>query len=141
VDDIGEKSMDYSLPPKKIDLFLSKEAYVEKGEGSWQPIKSDWINKIKARSTQRTAKNEDFKKIIDELEKTKKLGKTIKVSEVLKEKGEKDKKVKKTRYAGKDEKDKEYLKRADIQEASDVLLDLIVLETGKDLSLTSAMKK
>lgn len=141
VDDIGEKSMDYSLPPKKIDLFLSKEAYVEKGEGSWQPIKPDWINKIKTRSTQRTSKNEDFKKIVDELEKTKKLGKTIKVSEVLKEKGEKDKKVKKTRYAGKDEKDKEYLKRADIQEASDVLLDLIVLETGKDLSLTSAMKK
>lgn len=141
VDDIGEKSMDYSLPPKKIDGFLSKDAYVEKGAGAWQPIKPEWINKIKARSTQRVAKNDEFKKITDELEKTKKSGKTIKVAEVLKEKGEKDKKVKKARYAAKDEKDKEYLKRADIQEASDVLLDLIALETGKDLSLTSNMKK
>ncbi len=136
VDDIGEKSMDYSLPPKKIDTFISKEAYVEKGEGSWQQIKPDWVNKIKSRSVQRISKNEEFKKIIEELDKTRKLGKTIKVSEILKDKGEKEKKVKKSRYAAKDEKEKEYLKRADIQEASDVLLDLIFLETGKELSLT-----
>lgn len=141
VDDIGEKSMDYSLPPRKIEAFLSKDAYVEKGEGNWQQIKPEWIGKIKTRSTQRVAKNEEFKKIVEELEKTKKLGKTIKVSEVLKEKGEKEKKVKKSRYAAKDEKDKEYLKRADIQEASDVLLDLISLETGKELSLTSNSAK
>lgn len=137
VDDIGEKSMDYSLPPKKIDSFISKDAFVDKGEGSWTPIKADWINKIKTRSSQRVSKNEEFKKIVDELEKTKKLGKTIKVSEVLKDKGEKEKKVKKSRYAAKDEKDKEYLKRADIQEAADVLMDLITLANGKDLSLTS----
>lgn len=141
VDDIGEKSMDYSLPPKKIESFLSKEAFVDKGDGTWQAIKPEWISKIKTRSSQRVAKNEEFKKIADELEKTKKLGKTIKVSEVLKDKGEKDKKVKKARYAEKNEKDKEYLKRADIQEASDVLMDLISLETGKELSLTSIDKK
>lgn len=133
VDDIGEKSMDYSLPPKKIDEFISKDAFVEKGDGAWQKVKQDWIGKIKTRSNQRIAKSEEFKKISDELEKTKKLGKTIKISEVLKEKGEKEKKVKKNRYAAKDEKDKEYLKRADIQEASDVLTDLIELEAGKEL--------
>lgn len=133
VDDIGEKSMDYSLPPKKLESFLSKEAYVEKGDGSWQQIKSEWIKKMKTRSSERVSKNDDFKKITEELEKTKKSGKTIKVSDVLKEKGEKEKKVKKSKFAGKDEKEKEYLKRADIQEASAVLTDLIALEEGKDL--------
>jgi carboxyl-terminal processing protease len=133
VDDIGEKSMDYSLPPKKIDSFISSDAFVDKGEGAWKKIKSDWIPKLKARSTQRVSKSEDFKKIADELEKTKKSGKVIKVSEVLKDKGEKEKKVKKSRYAAKDEKEKEYLKRADIQEAADVLTDLIDLENGKEL--------
>ena len=134
VDDIGEKSMDYSLPPKKIDSFLSKSAYVEKGEGSWAMIKSDWIKSLKSRSHERVSKNLDFKKITDELEKTKKLGKSIKVSEVIKDKGEKEKKVKKSRYAGdKAEKEKEYLKRADIQEAADVLTDLILLSNGKEL--------
>ncbi len=132
VDDIGEKSMDYSLPPKKLDSFLSKDAYVEKGDGAWMQIKPDWVKKMKTRSSERVSKNEDFKKITDELEKTKKLGKTIKVSDVLKEKGEKDRKVKKTKYAGKDEKEKDYLKRADIQEAADVLTDLISLAGGKE---------
>ena len=136
VDDIGEKSMDYSLPPKKIDSFVSSDAFVDKGDGAWQKIKPDWVNKLKGRSAQRVSKNDDFKKIADELEKTKKLGKTIKVSDVLKDKGEKDKKVKKSRYAAKDEKEKEYLKRADIQEAADVLTDLIDLEAGKELDAT-----
>ena len=140
VDDIGEKSMDYSLPPKKIDAFLSKDAYVEKGDSAWLQIKPDWVKKMKTRSSERISKNDDFKKITEELEKTKKSGKVIKVSEVLKEKGEKDKKVKKSKYAGKDEKEKEYLKRADIQEASDVLSDLIVLAEGKELT-TLATKK
>lgn len=140
VDDIGEKSMDYSLPPKKLDAFLSKDAYVEKGDSAWLQIKPDWVKKMKTRSSERVSKNDDFKKITEELEKTKKSGKVIKVSEVLKEKGEKDKKVKKSKYAGKDEKEKEYLKRADIQEASDVLSDLIVLAEGKELT-TLATKK
>lgn len=141
VDDIGEKSMDYSLPPKKLPSFLSKSAYVEKGEGAWAEVKADWIKKLKVRSTERVNKNEEFKKITEELTKTKKLGKVIKVSEVLKEKGEKDKKVKKSRYAGKDEKEKEYLKRPDIQEASDVAADLIILEEGKTLSQLISAKK
>ena len=49
----------------------------------------------------------------------------------IKEKGEKEKKVKKTKYADKATKEKEYLKRADIQEATNVLQDLILLEEGK----------
>ncbi|MBC7742853.1 MAG: PDZ domain-containing protein [Bdellovibrionaceae bacterium] len=141
VDDIGEKSMDYSLPPKKLPSFLSKDAYVEKGDGSWMQIKPDWVKQMKVRSGERVAKNDEFKKIADELEKTKKLGKTIKVSEVIKEKGDKDKKIKKTRYAGKEEKEKEYLKRADIQEASDVAADLIMLTAGKELAHLSNTKK
>jgi carboxyl-terminal processing protease len=140
VDDIGEKSMDYSLPPKKLDKFISKDAFVENGEGAWKIIQADWVKKMKVRSSERVSKNEDFKKISDELEKTKKSGKTIKVSEVLKEKGEKDKKVKKTKYAAKDEKEKDYLKRADIQEASDVLTDLMVLAEGKELTTLSSKK-
>lgn len=143
LDEIGEKSMDYSLPPKKIDSFLSKDAYVESGEGKWLQIKPEWVKTIKARSTERVSKNEEFKKIFDELEKTKKLGKIIRVSDILKEKGEKEKKVKKTKYADKATKEKEYLKRADIREATNVLEDLILLETGKtkDLPKITAVTK
>lgn len=142
VDDIGEKSMDYSLPPKKIDSFLSKTAYVDKGEGAWNQIKSDWVKALKIRSQARVAKNDDFKKITEELEKTKKMGKIIKVAEVLKDKGEKEKKIKKSRYSSdKAEKEKEYLKRSDIQEAASVLTDLILLEDGKELSKIAQLSK
>ena len=134
LDEIGEKGMDYSLPPRKLDSFVSKDANMDK-EG-WKPIKSDWIKSLKQRSEARISKNEEFKKIAEDLEKTKKLGKLIKVSEILKDKGEKEKKQKSKKYADKAEKDKEYLKRPEIQEASNVLADLIILEEGKvkDLS-------
>lgn len=133
LDDIGEKSMDYSLPPKKIDAFLSKEAQSEKSEEKWMSIKPEWIKTLKARSEERVAKSEEFKKIKDELEKTKTLGKTIKVSEILKDKGEKEKKIKGSRYADKATKEKEYLKRADIQEAVNIATDLLIVENGKNI--------
>ncbi len=135
LDDIGEKSMEYSLPPKKIPAFLSKDAYVDNGDDKWTPIKSDWITTLKKRSEERVSKNEEFKKIADELDKTKKLGKTIRVSDILKDKGEKEKKVKRQRYADKATREKEYLKRADIQEAASILEDLILLEDGKSKQL------
>jgi carboxyl-terminal processing protease len=141
LDEIGEKSMDYSLPPKKIESFLSKEAYVETGDDKWFQIKPEWVKIIKVRSEERVAKNDDFKKITEELEKTKKLGKTIRVSDILKEKGEKEKKVKKNKYADKATKEKEYLKRADIREATNVLEDLILLEDGKTKELPKISAK
>lgn len=132
-DDIGEKYMDYSLPPKTIDTFISPDAYVKEGSGVWKELKSDWIKSLKERSGERVAKNDEFKKIVDELNKAKARGKLIRVSEVLKDKNEKDKKDKAKKTASKAKKTEEYLKRPDIQEAQSVLLDLIQLEEGKTL--------
>ena len=78
-------------------------------------------------------KSEEFKKIVDELNKTKAKGKIIKLSEVLKDKDKKEK-AKAAKVASKAEKEKEYLKRADIQEAADVLVDLISLESQKSVA-------
>lgn len=135
-DDIGEKFLDYSLPPAKVEPFLSKEAYVEKGPEAWQPIKSEWVKSLKEKSAARVEKNEDFKKIIEDLAKTKERGKLIRVSEVLDETKEKEKKDKKDkakalRYGKKADRDKEYMKRADVQEATNVLVDLIQVEGGQ----------
>lgn len=124
-DDIGEKYMDYSLPPKTIETFISPEAFVKDGPGTWKEIKPEWIKALKDKSVARVEKNEEFKKIVDELNKTKTRGKVIKVSEVLKDKNEKEKKEKAKKTASKAKKNEEYLKRPDIQEAENVLLDLI----------------
>lgn len=132
-DDVGEKYMDYSLPPKNIEAFLSPEAYVKEGPTAWKEVKTDWVKSMKDRSSERVAKNEEFKKIVDELEKAKARGKVIRVSEVLKDKNEKEKKDKAKKTATKAKKNEEYLKRPDIQEAESVLLDLILLQEGKAL--------
>tara|TARA_B110001454_G_C12723310_1_gene436561 strand:- start:43271 stop:45304 length:2034 start_codon:yes stop_codon:yes gene_type:complete len=132
-DDIGEKSLDYSLPPKKIDAFISKEAYVTEGAEAWKEVKPDWIKSLKEKSQARVEKNTEFKKIIEDLKKSKDKGKVIKVADILKEKDKNEKEKKKKKFS-KDEKTKEYLKRQDIQEASQVLLDLIQLQTDKLLT-------
>ncbi len=126
-DEVGEKSLDYTLPPKKIASFLSPEAYVKEGVGAWQQIQPDWIKQLKEKSQARVAQSSDFKKIIEDLKKAQDRGKVLKLSEVLNDKGEKEKK-KKARVSGRKEKEKEYLKRADLQESINVLLDLIAIE-------------
>jgi carboxyl-terminal processing protease len=132
-DDIGEKYMDYSLPPKTIESFISPDAFVKEGPGAWKEVKTDWLKSLSERSSERVSKSDDFKKIVDELNKAKARGKVIRVSEVLKDKNEKEKKEKAKKVASKAKKNEEYLKRADIQEATNVLLDLIQLEDGKAL--------
>ncbi|WP_413582350.1 S41 family peptidase [Bdellovibrio sp. HCB288] len=135
-DDIGEKYMDYSLPPKTIEAFISPDAFVKEGSGAWKEIKPEWLKQMSERSADRVAKSDDFKKIVDELNKAKARGKVIRVSEVLKDKNEKEKKEKAKKVASKAKKTEEYLKRPDIQEATNVLLDLIQLEDGKALPAT-----
>lgn len=129
-DEVGEKSLDYSLPPKKIEPFVSQDAYVKEGPSSWAMITPEWIKSLKEKSKARVDKSEDFKKVVDELKKTQAKGKVIKLSEVTKEKEKKDK-AKAAKNATKADKDKEYLKRADIQEAANVLGDLMVVEAQK----------
>ncbi len=130
-DDIGEKFLDYSLPPKKIPSFLSPEAYVKEGPDAWKELKPEWIKVLKEKSQARVEKSEEFKKIIDELNKSKARGKTIKVSEVLKNDKEKKEKEKSKKLATKAKKNEDYLKRPDIQEAASVLLDLLGAEDSK----------
>lgn len=142
-DEIGEKSLDYSLPPKEIASFTSPEALPKTGPGQWMPIKPDWIKTLRERSETRVSQNTDFKKIVDELKKSKENGRLIKLADVMKESEDKEKKKNGKRNQSKEEKSKEYLKRADIQEAANVLADLILLEDGKPLALveTTPVKK
>ncbi len=132
-DDIGEKYLDYSLPEKKIESFISPDAYVKEGSNSWMTISPDWIKTLAEKSKIRVDKDPEFKKIVDELAKTKSKGKIIKLTEVTKDK-EKKEKAKAIKNASKSEKDKEYLKRADIVEASNVLADLISLANNKNVA-------
>lgn len=139
-DDVGEKSLDYSLPPAELPPFLSPDAYVKEGSQAWKIIQPDWVKKLADSSKIRVEKNEDFKKIRDELAKAKTNGKLIKLSEVMKDKDKKEKE-KQAKNKSKAEQDKDYLKRADIQESVQVLLDLIQISTTGSVAKVSEDKK
>jgi carboxyl-terminal processing protease len=124
-DEIGEKSLDYSLPPKKIKSFLSPTAYVTSGPGAWQKVTADVIGGLKSKSATRVAKSDEFKKIKDEAKKAATKDKTIKLSDALKETKEKKVESESKKNQTTEEKVAEYLKRPDIQEAANVLADLI----------------
>ncbi|HPI41206.1 MAG TPA: carboxy terminal-processing peptidase, partial [Pseudobdellovibrionaceae bacterium] len=137
-DEMGEKSLDYSLPPTTIASFVSKSAYVPEGADRWLPIRTEWIKPLQEKSKKRVEQNKEFQKIIAEVEKAKKRGKLMKVSDILNDKSEKEKidKQKAKRTMSKDEKTAEYLKRPDIEEASLVLIDLMEIEGTPTVGVT-----
>lgn len=132
-DEVGEKSLDYSLPPKQIRPFLSSDAYVATGPGAWKKIEPSIVGQLKNRSKVRVAKNPDFTKITEELKKAKK-GKTVKLSEAQKDSKEKKDEADSKKNMSKEEKLADYLKRADVQEAANVAADLFALQKGMVLS-------
>lgn len=135
-DDVGEKYLDYSLPENKLPSFLSPDAYVKEGAQAWVTLLPEWIKSLADKSKARVAKDGEFKKIVEELEKSKARGKSIKLSEVVSDKDSKEKKdkAKQLKAATKVEKDKEYLKRPDIIEATNVLSDLMEIQGVKKVA-------
>ncbi|MCM2283122.1 MAG: S41 family peptidase, partial [Bdellovibrionaceae bacterium] len=124
-DEIGEKSLDYSLPPKKLKPFLSPEAYANSGVGAWRKVDAGTVAVLKTKSAARVAKNEEFQKIVAESKKAKDKGKIIKLAEALKDNSKKKEEADQKKNFTPEEKQADYLKRADIQEAANILADLM----------------
>lgn len=146
-DDVGEKTLDYSLPPKKIKDFLSPTAYVAEGKGAWTPLNKDVIGKLKEKSLPRIAASTEFKKIRDDLDKLKKRGKMVTVGDILKDK-EKDPKKKKgedgeddeNASLSREERKKKYFERADVVESMNVAADLAIELRSPSMKLGSKVK-
>jgi carboxyl-terminal processing protease len=156
LDEVGEKTLDYSLPPKKIKEFTSPTAFVTEGAGKWSPLPKDAIKKLKDKSLSRVATAAEFKKIKEDLDKIKKRGKMIVVGDLIKDKelaakekeqkepgkkkevepgnaGEDDENVSLTR----EERKKKYLERADVVESINVAADLAVEMRSPEIQLGS----
>ncbi|MCC7403084.1 MAG: carboxy terminal-processing peptidase [Bdellovibrionales bacterium] len=164
-DDIGEKTLDYSLPPKKISSFLSRKAYVAEGVGAWKVVTPELIGRLKKASASRIATSAEFKKVKDEIEKAKKRGHTIDVAEHYKEKTQAKKDDKGTKGASpevpgtepkaapsaadaegdggevlsREEQKKRYMERADVQEAVNIAIDMAG-ELGSTPNITIGAK-
>ncbi|MGE4234453.1 MAG: carboxy terminal-processing peptidase [Bacteriovoracia bacterium] len=127
--DIGEKSLDYSLPPESIKEFTSTEANCD-CPNKWAPVSASMLTKLKALSSARVEKDAEFKKIAQELEETEKKKGLVKLSDSLKkQKEEKAKEVAnhKKSKSRRHKSDEEYLKDPQVAESLQVLTDMIRL--------------
>ncbi|MCB0386239.1 MAG: carboxy terminal-processing peptidase, partial [Bdellovibrionales bacterium] len=156
-DDIGEKTLDYSLPPKKISSFLSRKAYVAEGKGAWKVVTPELISRLKKSSQMRMAASEEFKKLKEEIEKARKRGSVIDVAEHYKEKTQAKNDDKKDAKKGsgtnpnkdsetkpspgveddgddeiltREERKKRYMERPDVQEAINIAVDMVADYAG-----------
>jgi carboxyl-terminal processing protease len=155
-DEIGEKTLDYSLPPKKIHEFLSPSAYTSEGKPAWVPITSSIVNQLKKKSEPRIAVSEGFKKVEKQLAKAKKRGKWIVVGDLIKD--HKDHEKEKTKLKAKEgadtsdlaapdededdfanlspeERKKKYLERPDVVESLNIAADLVTTLKGPTLQV------
>ena len=133
-EEIGEKSLDYSLKPKAIAEFRSKEAKVPTGAEAWTEVTKADLDLLKTRASARVAKNPEFVKIAGEIKKAKARGKVVKLSDSLKESKERKEENDSKKQFGKEEKLAEYLKRAEIQEALNVAADLYAVQNKVSLN-------
>ncbi len=140
-DDVGEKSLDFSLPPRKIKPFISKSAFVKSGKDKWNEVDESILPIIKQRSKLRVAASEKFTEILDDLKKSEKRGRIVTIGESLSEQKEKKAEIDKKKNFSKEEKLAEYLKREDIQEAALVLIDMIDHQGQVPLKLADENKK
>ena len=127
--EIGERGLDYSLPARSIDSFLSKEANVAAVKDHWAPVDESLVKKLRDLSGARVEKDPEFTKIKKELVETATKKGVIKLSDSLKKQRE-DKKDPKKQNAGRRNKrqtDEDYLKSPDVNEAVSVMTDLLSL--------------
>ncbi|MCS6838889.1 MAG: S41 family peptidase [Bdellovibrionaceae bacterium] len=125
LEEMSEKDLEYSLPPSKLAPFLSPEAYVKSGSEKWEVVTPEAIKTLVKKSSARVEASAEFKKIRNDLEKMVKNRKKIKIKELMQDPERKEEIAKSKKRLTPQEKDEEYLKRADIQESVNITIDYL----------------
>lgn len=133
-DDIGESSLDYSLPSQEIPPFLSSDANSSFAGLHWQPIEDSTITELNRRSLERVSQDTKFKEILKNIEEARNNKDILNLAEVrkktLSEKKKKKRNETDTELTKIDETDQAYK-----DESVQILLDLIT-RTSPGMHLT-----
>jgi carboxyl-terminal processing protease len=131
--EIGEKTLDYSLPPQTIDPFLSEKKMTQSEQAGrrWSPLNQEAVKEILEKSQKRVESNKEFKKIQDELKEQE--DRVIRVAEILKNGNQKDSEEKKKEDSEKKDEEEDELSLAEkeledlphFDEAFQILIDLV----------------
>jgi carboxyl-terminal processing protease len=126
LDDMGERYMDYALPPSKTKPFIAPElAKGTEPNEKWTPVDDSLVRYLKEKSSKRVSKNSDFNEIQKDLDDTKKNEGWIKVADILKRSGkDKDKRKEKKDLATTAQGRKQlWIKDPRVQESLNIMTD------------------
>ncbi|MBW2713751.1 MAG: carboxy terminal-processing peptidase [Deltaproteobacteria bacterium] len=138
VDDIGEKTHHYSLPPAYIDPFLGDSANAMLASNRWLPVSNATVQDLAKRSEERVKNNEEFTEINEKLVKRDEAGDEVVLADLIEdreekssaenekeiaEKNEKNAKIGKLSGAHEDEEEEKLSLQA--EEALNILADLV----------------
>jgi carboxyl-terminal processing protease len=134
--DLGEKSLDYSLPPQKTEPFVSEDANSSNPKERWKPVTSAVLPKLRDRSAQRIAKDQVMKEIEKELVEAKKKQGKVKLLDLRKEalEAKKNGKTAGEEAEPEDDSDFERFQKAFVNEGAEVVADLIELSSSQSLT-------
>jgi carboxyl-terminal processing protease len=136
--EIGEKKLDYSLPPQSTESFLSKNANAPDPPKHWRPIDQAAIAIVARRSEERVSKDPQMAEISKQLDENEKNKGIVRLSELRKKaqeekSGKKETPSKDSKADAKDngadkEKSKfKELQAAFVREGVNIVVDLITL--------------
>lgn len=126
--DIGEKNLENSLNARQINNFLSKNANSPDPLKGWAPVNEKVLAQVGELSKKRVDANTEFKKIRDAIKERDKNNGMIKLSELLKKKGEKEKDKDKEKSDTKSRKERQEENREpQYKEALNILADYIAM--------------
>jgi carboxyl-terminal processing protease len=134
-EELGERSMDYSLPPQSTQKFLGREANVSSPLSQWKPLDLKLIPELSKRSNERVKKEKGFETLLKEVEEAKQTKGVVKLGDLRKRASKKD------NLAKKDRKEREQ-KMKDIEapfvrEGVNILVDYINLSARNSVATTN----
>lgn len=126
-DEIGEKTLDYSLAPAKIDAFVSNDANTEEPASHWKEVDDSLVKRLAESSRKRVSQDPKFIEMLKEIADMNKNRGTVKLAELRKkseaEKKKSDDEKKKNNGARKRGVD---LESPTLQEAIRIMTDWLV---------------
>ena len=142
LDNFGEKFLDNSLPPSKIDSFASlpESNFPESDPRHWKPVDNATVSFLSEASKKRVATDPKFLEVMKDLEEAKKNMGVVKIAD-LRKRSEEDKKksdAEKKKNEGRRRKSGMDLDAPQMQESLRIMADWLMLNEKGSQSLGQA---
>jgi carboxyl-terminal processing protease len=128
-DDFGEKTQRFALENQSTTPFLSSYANAAPPTNRWRPISNDLVSKLAKQSEARIGANPEFSEIREKLSEAATNNGEIRLAEMLKEREEAKAKAEETVAQSSDASDDAHPFSPQLDEALNILADLIGLQT------------